>query len=78
VIGTRWNALPEIIIDEETGLLVEPRDPLSLRNAFARMMESPKLYQRVVLGALEFGKKFSSEVRADEFVNLCRSLAAHK
>jgi glycosyltransferase involved in cell wall biosynthesis len=78
VIGTRWNALPEIITDEETGLLVEPRSAVSLRRALARLMESPKLYQRMARGALEFGRQFSTEARADELANLCKSLVARK
>jgi glycosyltransferase involved in cell wall biosynthesis len=78
VIGTRWNALPEIIIHQETGLLVDPRNAVSLRNALARLMGSPELYQQLARGALEFGKQFSAEARADELVNLCRGLVSDK
>jgi len=78
VIGTRWKALPEIVIEEETGLLAEPRDVASLQKSFARLMESPELYRRLAAGALEFGKQFSAEARAEELVNLCRSVATRK
>jgi glycosyltransferase involved in cell wall biosynthesis len=78
VIGTRWNALPEIITDQETGLLVEPRSAISLRQAFARLMESPSFYQQISRGALECGRQFSTEARAEELVNLCKSLVGKK
>ena len=41
VVATRVNALPEVVRDGETGLLVEQKDPESLAGAIARLMDHP-------------------------------------
>jgi glycosyltransferase involved in cell wall biosynthesis len=42
-IVTRVGALPELVIDEVTGLIVDPGDPVGLSCAMARLHESPGL-----------------------------------
>lgn len=41
VIATNIGAPPEIIVDRKTGLLVPPRDPFSLSEAVALLLENP-------------------------------------
>ena len=41
VVGTRVGGIPEIIQDRETGLLVAPRDPSALAEAFKYLRFSP-------------------------------------
>jgi len=40
-IGTRINAIPEIVVDGETGILVPPGDPAALVEAMRAMIGSP-------------------------------------
>jgi glycosyltransferase involved in cell wall biosynthesis len=49
VVATSVGALPECVEHEKTGLLVPPRDPVSLANAILQLLDNPSL-------AREFGK----------------------
>lgn len=50
VVATRINALPEIVHDKETGLLVEEKNPEALADAICRLIDNPEQ-------AREFGRK---------------------
>jgi phosphatidyl-myo-inositol dimannoside synthase len=41
VVASRWNGIPEIVHDGETGLLVPPRDVLSLAAALKGLLRNP-------------------------------------
>jgi glycosyltransferase involved in cell wall biosynthesis len=41
VVGTDVGGIPEVIVNEETGLLVPPRNPQALAQAMARLMADP-------------------------------------
>jgi len=43
VVGTTVGGIPEVIVEEDTGLLVSPRDPQSLAGAMGRLLEAPDL-----------------------------------
>lgn len=43
VISTRTTGIPELVVDMETGLLVEPRDPVSLADAIERLLADEEL-----------------------------------
>ena len=47
VIATRVGAIPSVIKDGETGLLVEPGDTQGLRSAVARLLSQPDLCRRI-------------------------------
>jgi glycosyltransferase involved in cell wall biosynthesis len=53
-IGTRINAIPEIVINGVTGMLVEPGDRDDLVRAMCLLVESSDLRQR--LGAAAFDR----------------------
>ncbi len=76
VIASRWKVAPEIVFPDETGILVEPRKPVPLREAMVRLMQSPELYRKLVCGARAFGGRFSVDTLADEFITCCRESAA--
>lgn len=42
VIATNINALPEIVRDGETGLLIPQKDPVALAGAICRLMDNPE------------------------------------
>jgi glycosyltransferase involved in cell wall biosynthesis len=75
VIATRWRALPEIVDDEVSGILIEPRDAEGLKRAICRVAESSELMARLSAGALSQANKFDSRVWADRFVSICRAAA---
>lgn len=53
VIGTRVGGIPEMVVDEHTGLLVPPRDPDSLANAIDRLLVRPMLRSELGVAARE-------------------------
>ncbi len=55
-LSTRVSAIPELIIDGETGLLVPPGDAVALAGALARLITSPALRRQL-------GKAGSRRVR---------------
>jgi glycosyltransferase involved in cell wall biosynthesis len=49
VVASRVGGIPEVVRDGETGILVAPRDPGSLADGIARLLDSPR--QRDEMGA---------------------------
>lgn len=47
VIATRAGGLPEMVIDEETGVLVPPRDHDAMAQAIVRLVRDPELRRRL-------------------------------
>lgn len=75
VIVTRWRALPEIV-DDSSGLLVEPKDPDGLFAAMNTLVKDQHLYARLCAGAVQKRDEFSNTTWAQRFVDLCRKLCA--
>lgn len=73
VVCTRWRALPEIV-DETCGILVEPRDAASLREAMRKLVTDDRLFADLRAGAEERAAQFSSDYWAERFVEHCRAL----
>ena len=44
IVATRVSSIPEIVVDGETGLLVEPNDPHALAAAVNRVLDDPRDY----------------------------------
>ncbi len=53
-VATRVSALPELIRDGETGLLVPPRQANALADAMARLLTDADLRERMIPAAREF------------------------
>ena len=49
VVATRVGAISEMVLDEETGLLVEPRDSSALAESIRRLFDDPGLGERMGL-----------------------------
>jgi len=64
VVAHRVGGVPDAVINEQTGLLVPPRNPAALTHAFQRLIEDPKLRRK--LG--EQGKQWSQVNRWDRSV----------
>lgn len=47
VIGTDVGGIPEIVLNDSTGLLVKPSDPASLGNALQRLLGDPALQSKL-------------------------------
>jgi len=74
VIATRVGAVPEMMIDGETGILVEPGDELELARAVKILIENNDLRERFSLNAREFVKNFTLEATVDKLEALYHAL----
>ena len=74
VVSTRWRAIPELIDDGVTGLLVEPRDAGALRDAMLSLVEDEELHARLREGVRARRQTFSDEIWSQRFVEYCRGL----
>ncbi len=75
VIATRWQAIPEIVTDEN-GILVEPCNPLQLAAAMQYVIRFPAELQNLREGALRAARRFESELWTRRFLELVASLTA--
>ncbi len=65
VIATRVGAIPKVIHDGESGLLVQPGDSSGLRDAMARLLDDPALCRRLAQRAQAWvGQHYTSEAMA--------------
>ncbi len=53
VVATRLSGIPELVVDEETGLLVAPESPDELAAAICRLARDPELAHRLAANARE-------------------------
>jgi len=74
-VCTRVGGNPEIVIDGETGFLIDPRDIGSLADRIGRLVESPSLCESMGRRAKENTRRFSSRRMADLHMELYDRLA---
>lgn len=77
VISTYWRAVPEIV-DETSGILVQPRNSEELCRAMMRLTEDDDYYQQLCLGARIKAKEFDSLVWTNKFLYFCHHLLTNK
>ncbi|MCC6004682.1 MAG: glycosyltransferase family 4 protein [Thermofilum sp.] len=70
VIATRVGAVPEMIIDRETGLLVEPNNEVELAKAIEWLLTNKTPYQYFSRKAREFVKDFTTEETVEKLERL--------
>jgi len=69
VISTRLSGIPELVMHEETGLLADPGDHVSLAAQIDRLLESVELRTRLVGRAMEHVRReFSQDVNLDRLL----------
>lgn len=77
VVGTRRGGIPDIVLDGETGLLVEDGDVAALNGAIERLLEDPDLAQRLVAaGQAHLRRSFSAESVAGRLARVYRESLA--
>lgn len=73
VVATNWRAIPEIV-DESSGILVEPEDSTDLYRAMSNLISDPEYYQDLCAGAWKKRKKFSLREWSNKFLDYCRQV----
>lgn len=75
IVATSVGAIPEMIENEKSGLLVPPRNPDLLRSAILKILKDRNLRFSLGKGAeMEFSQKFSKEKMISEIQNLYNQL----
>jgi glycosyltransferase involved in cell wall biosynthesis len=75
VVGTSAGGIPEVVADEETGLLAAPGDPAALAGAISRLVADPELRGRLgAAGRRRAEERFSYERIAGEIAQLYAGL----
>ncbi|MHB8080417.1 MAG: glycosyltransferase family 4 protein [Candidatus Krumholzibacteriia bacterium] len=71
VVATAASSLPEVILHDETGLLVPPRDPVALAAAVSRLLAEPDTARRLgAAGRLHVQRRFSRRRVLDDLAAL--------
>jgi glycosyltransferase involved in cell wall biosynthesis len=65
VVSTNIAAIPDIVQDGETGILVEPEDPDALKEAIGKITRDAALRRRLSQGAREWASHLSLESSVD-------------
>ena len=78
VIATRIGALPGLVADGVTGLLVEPGDTAALQAAIRRLDSEPLLRQTMGAAAAAHAGQFSSSVVITRYEQLYRRVLANR
>jgi glycosyltransferase involved in cell wall biosynthesis len=77
VIASRWQAIPEIVTDEN-GISIEPRNPYQLAAAMQYLIQFPAELQKLREGARQTARRFDSLMWTDYFVQLAVDLVAQQ
>lgn len=76
VIATRVGAIPEVIGDEDSGILVQPNEADALARAVERLLADKKLHKRLSEGARSRVKDLSARKSALHTVEVYRRLVS--
>jgi glycosyltransferase involved in cell wall biosynthesis len=71
VVATRVSAIPEIVVDGETGLLAAPGDATAVADALARLLDDVELRRRLGASGLERAhEEFSVQRMVDQTIRV--------
>ena len=74
VVSTWHSGIPELVSDNETGLLVPERDAAALANAIERLMTEPALGERLAANARQFVETdFNASIQNQALLDLILS-----
>lgn len=62
VVATRVGGIPDMVKDDESGLLVEPRNVEQLANAMLRIIQEPALRRKLISNGYAVAKNLKGEV----------------
>jgi glycosyltransferase involved in cell wall biosynthesis len=74
-IGTTVGGIPDVLKDEENGLIIPPADGIALTRALRRLMENPEWRAKLIAGAQKtVREKYTRAIITDQYArlfNLC-------
>lgn len=78
IVATRTGGIPEVVVDEETGILVPPRDHQAMADAIVRLLNDAALRERLgQAGLTRARQKFSAERMVQNTLRVYQRVAMH-
>ena len=78
IVATRAGGMPEVVLDGETGILVEPRDDAAMADAIVELLRDQALRRRMgAAGEARVREEFSAERMVQETLALYERVARH-
>ena len=79
VVATRVDAIPEVVVDNETGLLVPPQDPAALAAGISKLLEDREMARTMGRAGFERASNmFSLDAMLGSYEQLLESLALNR
>jgi len=77
IVGSRVGGIPELIVDNITGILVEPNNEAELATAVARLLDSPSERQEMAAAGRQLAQvKFDINLRKQAFYDLLLEISS--
>jgi len=73
IVATSVGGVPDVIKDEENGLLIPPANTEAIAEAVLRLVNDEKLRGRLVKNGLETVKEYTIEKQKDRMINILES-----
>lgn len=70
VVATNAGGIPELVKDQETGLVAEVGDFENLANKLLQLKSEPQLREDIILNAYEYALEFNTKKMAKEYLKL--------
>ena len=74
VIGADTGGIKELVKNMETGILIEKKNPIALKDALIKIKEDTKLREKIIRNAYEFSKNFTAFKMAEENLRIYKNL----
>lgn len=78
IVASDVGGIPDVILHEQTGLLVPPDDAKALAQSLSRLLDDEPLRQRLVVNAKAHLDGFTPEAMAHQYAALYSSLVDHR
>ena len=76
IIASNVGGIPDIVIDNETGLLVEPNDSSSLADAIIKLSNDKALQTKLIEGAKKQIENYTPQKMAERYLSLYEKITA--
>jgi glycosyltransferase involved in cell wall biosynthesis len=74
IVTTAVGAIPDIMTNEEDGLIVPPGQPEALAEALSRVLSDPALASRLSLAARRLAERFDYSAERTQWLDLYQRL----
>ncbi len=73
IVASRVGSVPEIVIDNENGIIIDAGRSDQLKAAILRLYEDPDLARRIGDNGKTRGRNFSADIMSQKYLEIYRS-----